>query len=212
MPIKIGSHFTEETLELYALGQLPEATIVSVEEHMLVCEHCQARLERADQFFDITAAAALELQKEEVEAEKKRWVPSKPLFSWLWPMPKMAWAGALGAAILAVGISYRQPETRPMVTDVTLQASRGVETSLVSRAPAGLVNLRIDASELPQASAYRLQLVASNGNSVWESQVEPSNGRIRVQVPKRLAKGRYWVRLYEKSGVDLVREFGLAVN
>ncbi len=210
MPIKIGSHFTEEILELYALGQLPEATIASVEEHMLVCEHCQARLEQVDQFLKLTATAAHELQMEEREASKKLAEKPKPLFSWIWPMPKMAWAGALATAVLAVGISYRPPQSEGIVTDVSFQATRGAESALVSQAPAGFLNLRIDASELPQLRFYRLQLVASNGSSVWESSVEPTNRQIRAHVPTRVSKGRYWVRLYDKG--DLLREFGLSVN
>ncbi len=210
MPVKIGSHFTEEILELYALGQLPEATIASVEEHMLVCEHCQARLEQVDQFLSITATAARELRMEAAEAEKKQTERSKPILSWLWPIPKMALAGALGAGVLALGISYRQPHSPALATEVSFQSLRGADSSLVSRAPAGFVNLRIDASEFPGATSYRLQLVQSNGNPVWEGVVEPANGQIRIQVPKRMEKGKYWVRLYEKS--VLLREFGLEVS
>ena len=38
------SHITAEALELYALGRLSEPEGAAVEEHLLICEHCQEAL------------------------------------------------------------------------------------------------------------------------------------------------------------------------
>jgi hypothetical protein len=43
-------HIPEDHLELYALDRLPEADAAPVEEHLLVCEVCQERLAKWDEF------------------------------------------------------------------------------------------------------------------------------------------------------------------
>ena len=40
-------HGTEEQLERYVLGQLPESEIVPLEEHLLLCEVCREKLDEA---------------------------------------------------------------------------------------------------------------------------------------------------------------------
>ena len=41
-------HFKNDTLEKYALGRLPEARTVSVEEHLLLCGTCRQKLSEVD--------------------------------------------------------------------------------------------------------------------------------------------------------------------
>jgi anti-sigma factor RsiW len=41
-------HIDEDDLELYALGRLAQAQAAPVEEHLLVCETCRARLAEWD--------------------------------------------------------------------------------------------------------------------------------------------------------------------
>jgi anti-sigma factor RsiW len=57
-------HISEEVLEEYALGRLPEADAAPVEEHLLVCAFCQERLQLTDEFI-----AAL---REAVAGRKRR--------------------------------------------------------------------------------------------------------------------------------------------
>jgi hypothetical protein len=45
-------HLTEEALEEYAFGRLPEGELASFEAHLLHCEHCQQRLETEDNFVE----------------------------------------------------------------------------------------------------------------------------------------------------------------
>lgn len=42
------SHITAEALELYALGRLSGPEGASVEEHLVICEHCQQALALED--------------------------------------------------------------------------------------------------------------------------------------------------------------------
>ena len=45
-------HLTEEAMEEYAFGRLPEGELASFEAHLLHCEHCQERLEAEDNFVE----------------------------------------------------------------------------------------------------------------------------------------------------------------
>jgi hypothetical protein len=44
------AHQTDEQLELYALGRLPEPRQAVIEEHLLICESCRNRLDEAEAF------------------------------------------------------------------------------------------------------------------------------------------------------------------
>lgn len=43
-------HISEDLLERYAMGTVPEAEQASLEEHLLVCAFCQDRLQIEDDF------------------------------------------------------------------------------------------------------------------------------------------------------------------
>jgi hypothetical protein len=49
-------HLPEEALENYAFGRLSDAQLADFEEHLLVCERCQARLEAEDNFAEAMLA------------------------------------------------------------------------------------------------------------------------------------------------------------
>ncbi len=44
------SHIEEDTLERYAMDQVPDFDSAPVEEHLLVCHNCQDRLAEIDRF------------------------------------------------------------------------------------------------------------------------------------------------------------------
>jgi hypothetical protein len=55
------NHLPEEALENYAFGRLPRAQLDAFEEHLLLCGHCQERLDTEDHFASaMLAMAALE--------------------------------------------------------------------------------------------------------------------------------------------------------
>ena len=49
-PAGMSAHISEDTLERYAMNQLPDAELAPVEEHLLVCTDCQDRLAGIDRF------------------------------------------------------------------------------------------------------------------------------------------------------------------
>ena len=44
----MSAHIDEDTLDRYAMNRLPVAELAPVEEHLLVCPHCQDRLAEID--------------------------------------------------------------------------------------------------------------------------------------------------------------------
>lgn len=57
MPHQLSRHLSEELLEEYAMGRLPEHRAAAVEEHLLLCNHCQNELVALDEFRYALAAA-----------------------------------------------------------------------------------------------------------------------------------------------------------
>jgi len=51
-------HITEDVLEAYAMGMLPDEGCAPLEEHLLICSDCQTRLDVADAFIRIFKIAA----------------------------------------------------------------------------------------------------------------------------------------------------------
>jgi anti-sigma factor RsiW len=50
-------HISEDALENYALGRLPEPDCAPLDEHLLICPPCQARLEQIDEYVRVMQAA-----------------------------------------------------------------------------------------------------------------------------------------------------------
>ena len=45
-----NGHITDDILDAYSLGQMSEADLAPVEEHLLTCPDCQDRLQATDLF------------------------------------------------------------------------------------------------------------------------------------------------------------------
>ncbi len=43
-------HLSDDVLERYAMGSLPERDMTGIEEHFLICEECQDRLKLTDAY------------------------------------------------------------------------------------------------------------------------------------------------------------------
>ena len=90
-------------------------------------------------------------------------------------------------------------------------ALRGGDGDGVAQAPFGRpLDLTVDRTDLPAASAYRLEVVSSSGQRLWSGAAQIAGQSLSARMTTRLAPGAYWVRLYEN---DLLRrEFGLRVE
>ncbi|MDP8989870.1 MAG: hypothetical protein M3N41_07290 [Acidobacteriota bacterium] len=200
-------HPTEDLLEEYSFGRVLEPALAPLEEHLFDCPLCQGRLLAVDEYTALMKAgiAAMEQEGAAPRPSPRFAIPNAPL----------AFASAVMLVLVGVTIGWRlQPS--PAVASastmtVPLRALRGGDGDGVARAPFGRpLDLTVDRTDLPAASAYRLEVVSSNGQRLWsgEAQVEPQS--LSARVTARLAPGAYWVRLYADN--QLRREFGLRVE
>jgi hypothetical protein len=208
MPSFLDRHAQEETLEQYSMGRLSEAEVGPFEEHLLICPVCQDRLEETDAFVQAARLTTQKLRAEPLPVREHWW---RRLALGL---PRPAWISVVvGTALLVVVVAGTRgifrTATAPPVS-VMLESVRGIEGPGNARVPAGKpLVLLIDSTELPQFPTYHLELVDARGNSVLKSSAGPIHQRVSFSAP-RLAKGRYWVRLYDPSPrKELLREFGL---
>ena len=194
-----GEHIEDDLLEQYALGRLEEPRTTAIEEHLLLCEYCRDRLEEMDSYV-VTMGDALH-QSEPAGGQIQGSSHPGGGLSPLWAITAAA-AAVLGVAYLA---PFRQAIIEPI--PVHLRSTRGV-TSDVSVAVAGApLELRLDVTGLPDAAAYRVQIVDTAGQVTFTATPRSDSRAVFVNVPP-LPAGTYWVRLSDPQG-DLVREYAL---
>lgn len=84
------SHLTEDALELYCLNMLDEERDVPlVEEHLLYCQHCQKRLEKAQSFVD-AAKSGQNGSRRKCHRRAARGIRCGSGRSWRW-QPRLRW-------------------------------------------------------------------------------------------------------------------------
>ncbi|MGC9948893.1 MAG: hypothetical protein ABSF64_21200 [Bryobacteraceae bacterium] len=192
-------HAADEVLERYSMGRLGGPELAGFEEHLLVCESCQDRLAREDSFSQGMRHAGVATVLEQPRTAVPRY-------------PRLAWALGLTAVGLVVfaGIgwrSVRRSTDAPVV--ILLQATRGPENPTLAAAPAGKpLTLLLDLTDLPQFSAYKLEIVDAGGHPAFQSAESPRNGRLQATLARGLPAGAYFVRLYNPAG-QLLREYSL---
>jgi hypothetical protein len=193
-------HIDEEELERYSMGAIPEAAIAPFEEHLLICEPCQLRLAQSDAYVSAMRQSSARLRAE----------PLKRGLSWLrFPRLVPALAG-MAVVLVAAGLWLSRVDmgaAHPFVID--LEATRGA--ALEAKAPAGKwLLLRLDLSNLPASSLYRVEIVDRFGSRVWQATVPAHGSKAGFKVPAT-QPGIYFVRVYRPPG-ELLREYGFEVE
>jgi len=203
-------HPTEDLLEEYSFGRVLEPALAPLEEHLLDCTLCQARLLAVDEYTALMKAgiAAIERERAATSTPSTRFVfPRMPGF------PVVVGAAVM-LVLVGVTIGWRlQPSlaSTSAATAVKLSALRGGDGEGVAHAPFGrLLVLTVDRTDLPLALAYRLEVVSSTGRPLWSGAAQIAPRSLSARVTTRLAPGAYWVRLY--AGDQLRREFGLRIE
>ena len=204
-------HATDDELEDYSRDKLPEAEAEVLEEHLLVCPQCQDRLAAHDAFVKAARRAAAHLQMEPEKPAESRW---QEVWRWAFRPARLATAMALAVLVVAAAVGWRQGRPSAPVFSVYLQAVRGENPLSGASAPAGRpLHLRLDAGGLVVYQSYPLEIADAHGAVLAETIARRNSGEITAELDRRLAGGKYWVRLFEPDGQHaLLREFGLTVH
>lgn len=210
-------HPTEEVLEEYSLERLSEAELAPLEEHLLVCETCQAKLQEIDRFIRAMKVAAPELGVPRPLGPMA--APGGRLAGWLnwlrgrFPVTpgRAALAGAM-ALLCAVAVVDRPRAPKGSPVSVTLRSLRGGEIGSATAAPAGQpLRLSLEVPDQSGCAPCRVEIVSDSGRPVWSGEPSFSDGRVSITAPAGLSAGVYWVRLYN-GGTGPEREFGLRLK
>lgn len=194
-------HLSGDALEEYVFDRLPDAETARFEEHLLVCCGCRSALEETEGFIRAAKIAAAEYQAN----PRRHWLDFARFDRW----PKVV---ALAAAVLIVAAILWPRDPAISAATVELIALRGGATPMAQARAGAELDLKVDLTGLPTLSAYRIEIVNADGRLAWTATAAPGGERILItHVPKRLAQGIYWVRLYSESG-ELLREFGLKLG
>lgn len=194
-------HPTEELLEQYAAGKLPQNAVASISTHLFDCDSCYERYEEEVNLrINIrNAAAAATPEPERV-----------PFWSRIFAIPAPALAGAAAFALLLLLVipKWTNNDGAPVVAE--LSAMRGAEPG--KPLPAGHpVRLKLNAAGV-DASSLRVEVADAGGAAVWTGTAATQNGTVDVTVDRRLRAGSYWVRLYTPTEKEPLREYALTLN
>jgi anti-sigma factor RsiW len=202
-------HITEEELEKYHLHQLSESAAEAVEEHLLLCEHCQTQLEDLEVFTESFRAVAPILAREDAREQRGG------IADWLRrqlqnPFPALAWGAAAALALFLVPLRWStSPASGPLAT-IELQA---VRASVIPHAPASRpLRFRLDLSGLPPSASFRAELTQDNGKTITNRSLFLSETTNTRDLADGLAAGRYWLRIYAPKQTEPLREFGFTVQ
>jgi len=205
-------HPSDDLIELYALGRLPEQQVAEVEEHLLLCESCMARLQEADDFVQAFRIVAS-------RPPPKRRSFSENLRQWTsgsWSLRPLPIAGALATAILAIAIFVPKQSQVVGTSELSLYATRGDVMAGITTAPAyHALKLNLDLTGLEPHQTYQVEIVTALGKLVWMGAGRAEGSTLTISVATALTAGSYWLRLYEperKIDTTPLREFGLRVQ
>lgn len=197
--LSVTEHPSEEDLESYALGHLPESELESLEIHLFVCPQCQDALEEAETF-------ALSIREglrtfSPPQPQPARWR------EWFQPRPLLAFTGALAALAVAVTVSQPPPSLGTPAA-VVLRAERGGAAGPWSTAPAHApLSLSLQSDPGTLVNGARVQIVDAAGRTAWAGAYE----RHPIELRTPLGAGHYWVRLYDAER-RLLQEYGLRLQ
>jgi hypothetical protein len=199
--VDLNFHGTEEQLEQYALGRLAGADLISLEEHLLLCDACQIKLDDMGAFA-IGMREALSLPPETAPA-----ATSKDWFAWLRrPVFAMAIAGAAALIAIVAVVSTGRTKVAPTAM-LQLTAIRG---EMPATSPAREYDLTL--ADAPRTGGpFRIDVVNGSGESVWKGPADSDSKGAEVKIDETLKQGEYFVRLYAASG-QMLHEYGFRVQ
>ena len=194
-------HGTDDQIDRYTLGTLPEAEVAAFEEHLLICDACREQTEIA-QAFNIAIREAL---KQEAPAARSA-ASRKDWRAWL-RRPAFQMALALVLILAAVSVYVGRGSRLPPLATLQLTATRG---EMPSVHPARELELSL-AGAPADCGPFRVEVVNSGGGKVWDGLADTEGDAVIVRVATALQPGDYFARLISDSGA-LAREYGFRIE
>jgi len=206
-------HLHEDTLEAYVMGNLPEQEVCSLEDHLLLCEHCQLRTREVELDWKAKRLALQRVRAREATPMASVWRVWEGILGS--PAKKTVWAAACATAAIALLFLFpSDQESNLAYRTIELSAMRGGGESTAPVQSNERLRLHLDLTELDKLSVYHVVVVDASGDPVWQAD-QPSRGEesLDVAISKRLVAGSYWVRLMD-SGANrrLLREYPLPLR
>jgi hypothetical protein len=206
-----GDHVSDDRLEEYCLGTVPAAALEEVESHLLVCASCRQRLAQTEGYVQTVRQAAADVEAERQARARRR---HGALRRWFRPAP-LAVAAGVAAIMVVWGVIWSQrgaPSGPPVA--VTLELSRGGGAAGRAHVPARRALLvTLDLTGLAALDSYRLTVVNAAGDPVREAPARREDGGVRLEIPRGLEAGTYWIRVFDPRGSGvLLREFGMELE
>ena len=202
-------HPSEDLLERFLFRNSSREEADAIEDHILGCNDCIARLEDLEGYIAVFRAASDELIRETCMRAERR---ASRRARWLMP-GKLGWVSAVALLLIAIlfvpGSISNQNEAVPL--QVNVSAWRGVDiTSVPTGHP---LSLHLNSTDLRPGSVV-VQLVDSRGREIWHGPASVRDESVGVSLPPLSRRDNYFVRLYSvgsngETYGDLLREFGL---
>src|ERR1700730_9290087 len=189
------NHPDESQFEGYSLGRLPKPEVLSLEEHLLICEICRQHFSKSEDYVHSMQHASARLR---TESRGIRWVSR---------FPRLIPALAAAVVLLGIGVTWQMNQkVTSAPAAVILEATRG--GGQVAQVPAGKpLLLKPGLDGLPSFPEYHLEMVDRTGKRVWQTNFAPAAG---VAAPEQ-QPGIYFVRLYSLPGA-LLREYVMEIK
>ncbi|HSW50005.1 MAG TPA: hypothetical protein VLH09_07515 [Bryobacteraceae bacterium] len=205
-----SEHATEETLELYSLGSLPDGDTELLEEHLLICPQCQEKLAETDIYVRHMRAVAAKLRDEDLRREPagRNW---RKMSGFWWPAIAVC---CLAGLVWVVASRNTVPRVQAPPVAVVLHAVRGANEAVSASAPEGRpLRIEADLTGLADGGRFEMELVDAGGLPAQRSAVTAQGGRAVLLLSSGLGQGTYWVRLYAAGPPsELLREYALRVQ
>lgn len=205
-----NAHIEEERLESYALNALGEEKAAIVEEHLLICETCQHRLDAMDRYTRAMQSAARRVREEESAVPGAITIGER-LRGWM-RVPVPIWAGAMVMAGVVLVLGVRVEERPGPSVDVRLEAVRGSSEGIAQ--PGHALHLLLDNRGMRQMPAWNIEIVNEAGSKVWHGTGSWSDTAITATANQSFKPGKYFVRVMKDRGhsEDPAREYQLIVQ
>jgi anti-sigma factor RsiW len=202
--VELTPHGTEDQLEDYALGRLPDTQLALLEEHLLICETCLHRLEELDNLVH-------DLRGLSKSTPARRPFPFRDWIQGIGLRAQPAFAPAFAALVIVVvgaGVFFATGRNRlaPMAS-LQLTATRGEMATAPAARETDLTLLDAQLAGGP----FLVELVNALGDRQWIAMANIAPGGVSVKVQRHLLPGNYFVRVYG-PGHQILHEYGFRVR